>query len=249
MEFIKKTLSFDFIREQTRKDLLVLHFTAGGSLAGAESQLMKPDKINVPHIMDRDGKIYEYFDPKKYWAYHTGTKSFCRRSIGLEIVNWGPLKMMYGYFLPWTEWGKPKSKVDLRRAVSPERVFTCKPFRGHIYFEMLTHKQHTALPDYIDTLLEQGYPLEQVMTHAEISKQKLDFPPDFVQVYDIVDEYNRAFVAGSATESGLNGEIPAGREHLYSRERIQSRINWLIKNHGWHDLELKRLIAYRDGLK
>jgi hypothetical protein len=248
MDFIKKNLGFDYNKEKTVKDILVLHFTAGGSLIGAETELMKPDKINVPHIMDRDGKVYEYFDPKKYWAYHTGVKEFCRRSIGLEIVNWGPLKLMYGYFLPWTEWDKSESTFDKRKAVSPERVFTCTTFRGHEYFEMLTHKQYAALPNYIDTIFEQGYPITRIMTHAEISKQKLDFPPDFAQIYDLIKEYNEAVVPGGLP-LGLNGEIPEGKEYLYSKERIQSRINWLIRAYGWHNVELKRLIAYRDKLK
>lgn len=245
MNFIKKNLSFDYIKEKTVKDILLFHFTAGGTLVGAETELMKPDTINVPHIMDRDGQVYEYFDPMKYWAYNTGTKAYCRRVVALEIVNWGPLRLMYGYFLPWTEWDKSANEIDKRRAVPPERVCICKTFRGYEYFEMLTPKQVVALPEYIDEIFARKFPIKQLMTHAEISKQKTDFPPDFAQIYDIIKEYNEAVVPGNLDE-GLASEINVGTEMQYSKERIQARINWLIKNRGWHDLELKRLVAFRD---
>ena len=70
MKFIKRNISSDYIKEKTVKDLVVLHFTAGGTLVGAETELAKPDHINVPHIMDRDGQVYEYFNPKDGWAYY-----------------------------------------------------------------------------------------------------------------------------------------------------------------------------------
>lgn len=247
MKFIKRNISSDYIKEKTVKDLVVLHFTAGGTLVGAETELAKPDHINVPHIMDRDGQVYEYFNPRDGWAYHTGYKVYCRRSIGLEIVNWGALRLMFGLFLPWTEWNKDERRIDRRKAIPPERVCVCRDFRGFKYFEMLTSAQVVALPDYLDTLLEQDYPLTNIITHAEINKNKLDFPPDFEQVYDVVREYNESILMHQLPVQ--DNEILAGQEHLYSADRIQARINYLIKTYGWNNLELKRLVSYRDSHK
>jgi hypothetical protein len=41
-------------------------------------------------------------------------------------------------------------------------------------------------------------------------------------------------------------EIVMGEELNYTKEKIQNRINWLIKNIGWKSPELNRLVAYRD---
>jgi N-acetyl-anhydromuramyl-L-alanine amidase AmpD len=56
------------------------------------------DKINhvaVHFIIDKDGKIYQFF-PLRYWAFHLGIKNSggrCDRgTIGIEIVNVGPLE-------------------------------------------------------------------------------------------------------------------------------------------------------------
>jgi N-acetyl-anhydromuramyl-L-alanine amidase AmpD len=46
-------------------------------------------------VVDVDGTIYEVFPPR-FWAYHLGVKGGTpheRRSIGIEIVNVGPLQL------------------------------------------------------------------------------------------------------------------------------------------------------------
>jgi N-acetyl-anhydromuramyl-L-alanine amidase AmpD len=85
----------EFYPEATKKDLIVLHFTAGGTARGAfYTWLNNPEHVGTAYIVDTDGVIYELFDPS-YWAYHLGIKGMSihdRRSIGIEIVNVGPLK-------------------------------------------------------------------------------------------------------------------------------------------------------------
>ncbi len=78
-----------------RKDLIVLHHTAGGS---AESTFTwwktDPRRIATAYLIERDGTIVEVF-PAEGWAYHLGLKGtggrVDRRSIGIEIASEGGL--------------------------------------------------------------------------------------------------------------------------------------------------------------
>lgn len=86
----------EYNQERHRKDLIVLHFTAGGSAAGAFSWWTKDrggSKVATAYIVDLDGTVYETFPPE-CWAFHMGTSSAAldRRTVGIEIVNWGPLR-------------------------------------------------------------------------------------------------------------------------------------------------------------
>ena len=86
----------EFFAEVTRKDLVVLHFTAGRSARSAfDTWRNDPRHIATAYIVDVDGTIYEVFPPS-FWASHLGvggTKNLHdRRSIGIEIVNVGPLQ-------------------------------------------------------------------------------------------------------------------------------------------------------------
>jgi N-acetyl-anhydromuramyl-L-alanine amidase AmpD len=81
--------------KDTRKDLIVLHFTAGRSARSAfDAWRSDPRRIATSYIVDVDGTIYEVFAPDS-WAAHLGVKgtnAHDRRSIGIEIANAGPLQ-------------------------------------------------------------------------------------------------------------------------------------------------------------
>jgi N-acetyl-anhydromuramyl-L-alanine amidase AmpD len=86
----------EFVPEVTAKDLLVLHFTAGTTARSAcDTWRNDPRRIATAYIVDLDGTIYEVFPPA-CWAFHLGVTSPAsrqdRRSIGIEIVNAGPLQ-------------------------------------------------------------------------------------------------------------------------------------------------------------
>lgn len=236
---IKKNISLDYFNEVTRKEILVIHFTGGGSLSGAESSLALPDTINVPYIMDKDGIVYEYFDPLKSWAYHTGANGLCKKSIGLEIVNWGYADLIDGLYLPWT---RKKSQ-----AIDPKNIIRVKNFRGKEYFEAITKEQEQALPEFIAKCMSL-FPIIEIETHAHYNPRKFDFPPDFKQVYSIIGEFQMCSkLAQTGTLFDSSKTIPVGEEKRFSKSEIQRRINYLIKNVGWNSVELSRLIKYRSG--
>lgn len=173
MKLIEKK-SNDYKREITVKDTIICHFTAGGSLAGAESTLAKPDGVNVQYIIDRDGTICHYF-PDEFWAHHCGKKMWSKRSIAIEIVNWGGLtQSVDGLWLPWT--GKKS------QAVPESQVVHLPPWRGYEAWQLLTPEQVDALSELLARLIVQ-HPIRILKTHADIVFYKTDFHPRFEQIY------------------------------------------------------------------
>ncbi len=77
------------------KNLIVLHFTAGTTARGAvDGWRSQPQRVGTAYIIETNGTIFEIFDPS-FWAHHLGVKGTSlhdRRSIGIELVNVGPLK-------------------------------------------------------------------------------------------------------------------------------------------------------------
>lgn len=234
MKKIKRP-SADHIRQVTVKDTIILHYTAGGTLAGAESELAKPDTINVHYILDRDGLVYQYID-ERYWAYHTGANNWNKRSIGIEIVNWGQLLDVNGMYLPWTR--------RASQAVAPEMTEKCVMFRGSEYYERLTNDQMLTLPELIADIMSR-HDIIHIKTHAEVNTGKADFPPDH-GIYAVIDSFlgDRADFYDYKTTA-----IPEGKERNYTLTEIQNRINHLIAFNGWKNEELSRLITYRNRLK
>ena len=172
---IKQKPSQDYIKTATAKDMIVVHYTAGGSLAGAEATLAIRDYVNVHYCIDLDGKVYQYFD-EKYWAYHTGTnQADAKRSIGIEIVNWGHLSRKGNTLYTWT--GKKLDWSDVVR---------CTKFRGFEYWQKLTDKQVESLRELIAEI-KSRHGIRRVTTHAKIKTTKLDYPPDYPQLIGIID--------------------------------------------------------------
>ena len=86
----------EFAGEITRKDLIVLHFTAGTTARSAfDTWRRDPLRVATAYLVDVDGTIYEVFPPES-WAAHLGVKgtnnAHDKRSIGIEIANVGPLQ-------------------------------------------------------------------------------------------------------------------------------------------------------------
>jgi N-acetyl-anhydromuramyl-L-alanine amidase AmpD len=87
--------SNQYIQETHPKSLLVLHHTEGSTAEGTFDQWQNTtSRTATAYIVEKDGTIYEVFDPK-YYAYHIGPGSSAtpaeKRSVGIEIVCEGEL--------------------------------------------------------------------------------------------------------------------------------------------------------------
>jgi N-acetylmuramoyl-L-alanine amidase len=171
------------------KKYIFLHHTAGGSAASSIAHwASNPEHIATPYVIDRDGTIYECFDPK-FWAYHLGVKGNSdieKTSIGIEICSYGGLKNDKTYT------GK----------VIPKEKQSKVTFRGYDYWEAYTPEQIAALKVLLPYLLDRFNITAQVdrkdfweyknpssllpgiYSHTTVRKDKIDiFPqPELVEL-------------------------------------------------------------------
>lgn len=80
----------NYVQKETKKRVIVIHGTAGGTANGA-IQFMKKysgQNVSVHYVIDRDGTIYQLFDDK-YYAHHAGSnfRQLSKYSIGIQLVN------------------------------------------------------------------------------------------------------------------------------------------------------------------
>lgn len=154
--------SEEYYHETVKKDVIVLHHTAGGSnpvntIDGWEADKASdgsPLKVATAFVIGRtsssvsnaefDGKIYRAFD-EKFWAHHLGTKLANNRilnskSIAIEVCNYGGLvKTKTGKFLNY-----------VNREIDPKHVFDLGyVWKGYQYWENYTEGQISALKELL----------------------------------------------------------------------------------------------------
>jgi N-acetylmuramoyl-L-alanine amidase len=105
-------------------DLIVIHYTASGSAEGTISWFKNPRaRVSAHYLVGKDGTIYQLVRDEDT-AWHAGIpprpglseeenrkrEERARvirpneRGIGIEIVNWGPLRKTNGCFLTWNDY-------------------------------------------------------------------------------------------------------------------------------------------------
>jgi N-acetylmuramoyl-L-alanine amidase len=129
-----------------KKTHIILHHSAGGSAASSIAYWAStPEHIATPYIIDRDGTIYECFDPQ-FWAYHLGVKGATwleKASIGIEICSYGQLTPnMAGELLTYT-----------KKVIPKDKAVKCE-FRGFQWYEAYTPEQITALKQLLPYLMD-----------------------------------------------------------------------------------------------
>ena len=181
------------------KDLIVLHFTAGRSAKSAvDTWKSNAEHVATAYVIDLDGTIYETFSPE-FWAYHLGIKGGTaqeRRSIGIEIVNVGPLQVAKdrpGVLTWWPrDWNEKFCQLD-----EPDK-YVESAYRGKRYFARFGDAQMDATARLVNELCERfsiprrlpgaAQRLEKdasfasfsgVATHANFRDDKWDVGPAF----------------------------------------------------------------------
>lgn len=129
------------------KKYIFCHHTAGASAASSiAGWAATPEHIATPYVIDRDGSIYECFDPK-YWAYSLGVKGATaleKATIPIEIANWGSLTLKNGKLVTYTG-----------REIAPEKAVKLpQKFRGFDTWEKYTPEQIKALSELLPYLVD-----------------------------------------------------------------------------------------------
>lgn len=159
-----------FINEPQDKDLIVLHHTVGGSAASTFDYWNRQDerRVATPYLVDRDGTIYETFDPA-CWAYHLGLKGADaaggrheRRSIGIELASEGALLEHRGNLYCFDV----VSGRTLKR--QGEAVKLPAPWRGRQWFDAYEPAQLEAATQLVEMLLQRfpSIPRRTVRDHS-----------------------------------------------------------------------------------
>jgi len=104
-------------------EIIVLHYTAGGSLDGAVAWFQNPaSSVSAHLVIGRDGSVVQCV-PFNRRAWHAGASSYRGRpgvngfSIGIELVNWGILQSVGDTLQTWT--GSPIKLEDAEYAALP----------------------------------------------------------------------------------------------------------------------------------
>jgi len=146
-----------YFQEENEKKQIYLHHTAGGGDARAVSRFWNSNetRIATAFVVGEKGEIVQCFS-SKHWAWHLGidVEDFSKNgaayqnlnkcSVGIEICNYGPLKLRNGKFYNYTG-----------GLIDPREVTTLdKPFKGHIYWERYTDAQIESTRQLLEYLCD-----------------------------------------------------------------------------------------------
>ncbi len=186
-----------------RKSGIAIHHSVGGT---AESTFRwwradrghggRRKRIATAYIIDRDGTVYEVFDPAA-WAYQFGLRwpaaqrlRFEQRFVGIEIASEGALTEHDGRLYP-------VGLIDPAFSKPPTEALECPaPYRGYRWFDRYEPEQLEAVGRLVDELCQRFsiprvYPeqpflyygealegFEGVIGHAMVRLDKSDPAPD-----------------------------------------------------------------------
>lgn len=140
-----------FYAERYPKKQIYIHHTVGGSAKSSfDYWQQSAEKVGTAFIIDRDGTIYEVFDPS-CWAHHLGlhhprNTELNRESIGIEIASEGALvRASDGKLFAF----------DGRQVFRDSYVDNQVPWRGYQYFDQYEDAQMGSLRALVLHLCEQ----------------------------------------------------------------------------------------------
>jgi hypothetical protein len=145
------------------KSGIALHHTVGGSAKSTfEFWKGNADQVGTAYIIDRDGTIYEVFEPDA-WAWQFGLRwapaekiAFEKRFIGIEIASEGALTESGGQLYCF-------GTISPRSLKPRDEVFDCgHDYRGFRYFDRYEPAQMSALCGLVSSLCDTFHIPKQV---------------------------------------------------------------------------------------
>ncbi len=142
-----------FFPSREVKSGIAIHHTVGGSaLSTIEWWKRTPQIVGTAYIIERDGTVYELFDPAA-WAWQFGLRwpqrqkiDFEKRFIGIEIASEGGLTEYEGELYCF-------DRISPRTRKRREEAFDYgRDYRGYRYFDKYEPAQIDSLVQLIDEL-------------------------------------------------------------------------------------------------
>ncbi len=222
-------------------DTVIVHYTAGPYRASLNT-LTNPRVSASAHILvDRDGSITQLI-PFNVIAWHAGRSAYKGRSgfnkysIGIEIVNSGPVKKSGNVYRSW--FGSAYNPSDVIEAVHRNQT---RSKYWHIY----TEEQIQAVTDLCRVLIEE-YKIENIYGHEEIApKRKTDPGPAFP-----LDRMREQLLGTNRAEEGEEeipelGRVAVNNLNIRSAPKnsgakvarplkIGSKVKILDESNGWY---------------
>lgn len=214
MDIIKKHLTNgQYLTTQYEKTSQFLHHTVGLTAMSAWRWWNStPQRVGTAQIIDRDGSIWECFDPSM-WAFHLGIEGDDnwqeKHSINIELVSGGPLRYIDKEFRFYPLW---PNKTHYKVIPEDEVYAFTKPWRGFEFWHKYTDDQLESLKwligkntlnfptlvidNDIDSIFEFNQKvLDQhiggIWTHGTVNKHKNDpfpYPPLIEALKEVQDE-------------------------------------------------------------
>ena len=161
--------------KNTRKlegpDMIVLHYTAGTSAESSSIFLTRPDvSVSAHLVIGRKGEVFQLV-PFNIEAWHAGKSWYAGRgglnrySLGIELDNLEKLRFSGNLFV-----------AECGRVVPPDEVYTDCSGDHPTYWHRYTERQIRVLQE-ICSLLEETYPIRDVVGHSVITPRKIDPGP------------------------------------------------------------------------
>lgn len=139
---------------------------------------MDPRKIATAFSVDRNGNVRKHFKSMNHWAYHVGGKLLSyeieKRSIGIELENWGILKQTQNGFLNY-KFEKVECPVVELSAPWRNAEFTDgskKEIVAGKYFEAYTPVQIKSTIELVGWILDNvpGIPHDMPINFFDLNK-------------------------------------------------------------------------------
>jgi N-acetylmuramoyl-L-alanine amidase len=188
--------------ETNLPDTIIIHYTAGPFKASLNTLTNPTVKASAHVIVDRDGTITQLV-PFDTIAWHAGKSSYQGRdgfnkySIGIEIVNSGPLTKSGNVYRSW--FGSAYNPDDVIEATHRNET---SPKFWHIY----TEEQIDAVTNLCRILIQQ-YGIKTILGHEEIAPtRKTDPGPAFP-----LDKMRNQLLSDARSDDGAEDKATSGR--------------------------------------
>jgi len=161
-------------------DLLIMHYTAGQTEAGAVQWLINPNSGVSSHlVIGKDGSITQVV-PFNRIAWHAGASSWKGRtglnrySIGIELDYPGPLTKSGDHWVASFKKDYPDTNITVAKALNGARTY------GWLSYPDI--QIETAIQ--VAVVLFQNYKITEILGHDEIAPgRKWDPGPAFPREY------------------------------------------------------------------